>query len=72
MKIDDILIKVYNKRGAENFANLSDKKLIENGFTKHEIKRIKVERVKYDLNWHKNGIETYKALNKLLGGKNVI
>lgn len=70
MVTDEHYIEVYDKIGHERFCKGSDEKLREWGNSEERIRQIKIDCVKHDLEWCKKGIDTYKMLNELCGGKN--
>jgi hypothetical protein len=69
---DNDYIKVYDKLGHKYFNKGSDKQLIDWGNSIDDIKKIKINSVKCELEWYSRGIKTYKLLNSLQGGVNKI
>lgn len=72
MATDEQLIEIYDHYGASFFGKGDDKQLKEWGNSDERIREIKIECVKFILNWNKKGIEMYKLLNEKCGGKNVL
>lgn len=72
MITDKQYIEVYDKIGHKYFCKGSDNKLREWGNSEEKIRQIKINCVKHDLEWSKQGINTYKLLNELCGGNNII
>lgn len=70
MATDEQYIEVYNKLGSSYFFKGSDEKLKEWGNSDEEIRKIKIDSVKFHLDWYKNGIKVYKMMNVLCGGIN--
>lgn len=65
-------IQVFDMIGHDSFLTGSDDQLKEWGNSEEKIRVIKVNSVKGILNFHEEGIECYKELNKLLGGVNIL
>lgn len=72
MYTDENLIEIYNHFGAKHFGKYDDSKLKELNMSNEEIKKMKVECVKFKLTFYNEGIEIYKLLNEKLGGKNIL
>jgi hypothetical protein len=72
MATDEQLIEIYDHYGASFFGKGDDKQLKEWGNSDERIREIKIECVKFKLNWNKEGIDMYKLLNEKCGGKNVL
>lgn len=70
MATDEQYIEMYNKLGSSYFCKGSDEKLKEWGNSDEEIRKIKIDSVKFHLDWYKNGIEVYKMMNVICGGIN--
>jgi len=68
---DEMLIKTYNKIGNKYFGKGDHAQLIEWGNSEEDIRQIKIKSVKCDIKFYQNGINTYKILNELNGGKNI-
>lgn len=66
------MIRAYNKIGFKSFGHGNDEQLKEWGNSEDEIRQLKIDAIKERLQWYKEGIETYKILNELHGGKNVL
>ena len=64
MTLEDKYISVYEKLGAAHFVKSEDRKLKKWGKTDEDIRKMKIECVKYHLRYYIRGIETYKALNE--------
>ena len=65
-------IEIYNKLGCEEFAKGNDQQLKDWGNSEEDIKKMKIACVKDRLEWYKKGIDCYKLINELCGGKNVL
>lgn len=62
---EDKYIDVYNKRGSKHYGKGNDNQLRDWGNSEEQIRKIKIRSVKFELDWYKKGIETYKLLNSL-------
>ena len=69
---DDAYVELYDKIGHEHFGKGSDEQLAEWGHDEETIRCIKIDSVKFELDWHSKGIDMYKKLNKILGGVNLL
>ena len=70
--MEEKYIELYDKLGCEEFAKGSDEQLMEWGNSQERIREIKIECIKGRLKWHEKGIECYKFINELCGGKNAL
>ena len=70
MEMDELYIKMYNLIGCKYFCKGDDEQLKRWGNSEQEIRKIKIDCITCHLQHYKDGIETYKVINELCGGKN--
>jgi hypothetical protein len=69
--MDEIYIKIYEKYGCEFFCKGNDTQLKEWKNSDEEIRQVKINSVKSHLKFYKSGIDMYKLINEMCGGKNI-
>tara|TARA_R110000803_G_scaffold78075_2_gene143095 strand:+ start:6643 stop:6876 length:234 start_codon:yes stop_codon:yes gene_type:complete len=67
---DENYVKIFNELGFDHFYKASDHQLKKFGKSEEKIRQIKIDTVKNTLQWYSRGVELYKMLNEISGGKN--
>ena len=71
MNTDEQYIILYDKLGSKYFGKGDDEQLREWGNSEERIREIKIQSVECHLNFYNRGVEAYKLLNEICGGKNI-